>query len=720
MAKRTRERSRRKSISDLDDAYVAAMGGSEEKTAYVAAMDGSEEKTDDSDTGTEVVKKAFGDTGAAWMIVEVSGDGQEALLSELSFGGDSSLSAQTLGEVLKEQFLVTDGINEDLLVELASRAAASPGSLINGRFPVARGVEPSAGEDGRVEFVFTSDLARLATEVQQALEQTELAAVLEPEILSYAAAPGEHLAWVVPPAEGAPGKDVFGNRRTVSGAPAILKAGPFVEENDNRFSAQLYGYVCVKEDVICIVPPIWVAPDRLEAYFIWFPQVGKQCPQSDWLMALFELKEIRHGIDETSLEKLTQLRFDTTEKTSIRVAQTSGAVVGVDAHVEYTFNPDHWAGEALPDGSIDLRERNAAVSVKADELLGELKAATKGSSGMDVTGEELATTNGKAGSFKAGSNVREETEGDDVKYYSEIDGNVQVKADSVQVNAIFIVIGDVDYDTGNIDAATDVQIFGSVRSGFTVKGGANVTVGGIVEAGATISAQGDIIVAQGVLGDTTKMIARGNIAAKFIQNASVLASGDIIAGSYIFNGHVRAGGQVSVQNGGGDRGGSIVGGEVFGTSGVEAKHIGSVGTDRTVVGVGANPEDAAKLRKFKEVIDFCGTHIVRLMRTLGLKSMDGAQIKSMIQQAPPAKRTFLIDAVKKLNQLVETRQDTEKSRDELQEQVSKVLSEAQIKVTGTVHADVQIHMGENKITVSEEIERPLFSMTQEGIRNIPQ
>ena len=556
--------------------------------------------------------------------------------------------------------------------------------------------------------------------MQRALEQTDLAAVLEPEMLTYAAGPKERLAQVEPPTEGDAGTDVFGKRKTARGELAALKAGPFVEENDNRFSAQLYGYVCIKDDVISVVPPIWLAPDRLEAYFIWLPQVGARRPQSDWLQALFELKEVRHGLEETSVERLTGSDLDPAAKSAIRVAHGTAAVPGVDAHVDYTFDPEQWAGAVLPDGSIDLRERNSAVSVSSDQLLGEVKVATEGTPGMDVSGAEIPTTNGQDQSFKAGDNVREETEGEVVKFYSEIDGNVVVKGDSVQVNPVFIVSGDVDYGTGNIDVNTDVKIAGAVKSGFSVKASGSVTVGGVVEQGATISAQGDIVVSQGIMGDTTKLISRGNVAAKFIQNASVMARGDVVIGSYIFSGQVRGGGQVSVQAGGGDRGGSIVGGAVFGTNGIEAKLLGSDGTDQTIVGVGANPEDSAKLRKLKEVIGFCDTNILRLMRTLGLRSMDAAQIKSMLQQAVPAKRKFLIEAVEKLNHLVATKQDTEKSRDELQGQISVALGKAQIKASGRVYPDVQIHMGENKVVTSDKIEQPLFLMTEEGIRCRPQ
>ncbi len=228
-----------------------------------------------------------------------------------------------------------------------------------------------------------------------------------------------------------------------------------------------------------------------------------------------------------------------------------------------------------------------------------------------------------------------------------------------------------------------------------------------------------MLISQGVVGDT-KVVALGNVETKFIQNCAVMAKGDINVGSYIFSGHVRAGGRVIVNTGGGDRGGSIVGGEVIATGGIEAKLIGSTSTDRTLVGTGANPEDAARMKKLREAIGFCDTNILRLMRTLGLEKMDVSRIREAIERAPAARKQFLVDAVKKLKELADSKEKSEKTLDELQVKVEQELGEALIKVSEKVFADVHVQMGEDRVTVSENISQPLFRMTDEGIRYRPQ
>ena len=166
MAKRSRERSRRRrgteDVENLDTTYLAAM---QETSQNVADAPGGDEVADVA-TAADANRKQFGNLETAWMIVDVSEDGQEAVLTELSFGGDDSLTVDSVGEALKNLFFITTGLNTDLLEELAARAVAAPGSVINGQFPVARGVAPTAGEDGRVDLVFMNDLpegSRLST-----------------------------------------------------------------------------------------------------------------------------------------------------------------------------------------------------------------------------------------------------------------------------------------------------------------------------------------------------------------------------------------------------------------------------------------------------------------------------------------------------------------------------------------------------------------------------
>ena len=713
---------RKRSEKGLDETYLEAM----------SEVAGKDQDADGEHAGgtaaeSETSGKHFGSMGTARVVVEISDDGREAILTELSFGGDPALTGADLLKAVDDLYAVKAGIEHERIEQLAERAAKNPAGSLKGRFPIARGSAPVPGDDGRVELTFLDDatgeqMQASFASLSKALEQEELEATLHPDLLTYLAVPGEVLAIVEPGSPGTPGKDVFGNEILPVSEEAGVRAGSQVGKSESNLVAESYGYASLVDNQLSVISPIWISPDKLEAHFVHFPHAGEpRRPQSEWLMQLLARRDVTHGIEETSIEKLCNDDIDPQEKTALLLARGKAATHGVDAHVEYAFDHEKRAGTILEDGSVDLRERNAAISVEADQLLGEFVAATSGQAGMNLLGEELEATDGEDRTFTAGDNVREESDSEGVaKFYSEIDGNVYIDGDVIQVNEVFVVNGDVNYDVGNIDVRTDVDINGSVCSGFSVKAGGTVTINGMVESGATVNSQADILVSQGIVGETTKIVAFGNITTKYIQNCAVLARGNIEVGSYIFSGHVRAGAEVTIQSGGGDRGGSIVGGEVIATGGITAKFIGSPSTDRTVVGIGPNPEDAARLSKLKAAIDFCDAHIVRLMRTVGLTKMDSSLLVQAIQKASPSRKEFLVEATKKLKELADSKGTSQKSIDEIQSKVAAELSKAQIKVSDKVFSDVHVQIGDSKVSVSEDLAQPIFHLTEQGIRFRPQ
>ena len=139
-------------------------------------------------------------------------------------------------------------------------------------------------------------------------------------------------------------------------------------------------------------------------------------------------------------------------------------MAGSDTHVKYSFDPTKRAGNVLEDGTIDFRERNAAIGVAAGALIGELVAATPGKSGHNVKGEEISAIAGEDRTFAAGQNVRTEAKDGGTAFIAEIDGAVNVADDTIEVQPVLALSGDVNYDSGNIDLPTSVDIGGSVVS----------------------------------------------------------------------------------------------------------------------------------------------------------------------------------------------------------------------------------------------------------------
>ena len=125
----------------------------------------------------------------------------------------------------------------------------------------------------------------------------------------------------------------------------------------------------------------------------------------------------------------------------------------------------------------------------------------------------------------------------------------------INVYAIYEVLGDVDNSTVNIDFIGNVIIKGNVLTGFKVKAGGYIEVRGVVE-GAKLVAQGDVVLKKGIQGMGKGIIeTQGNVIARFIENSTVTAKGNITTET-ILHSAINCGGKVEV----GGRKGLIAGG----------------------------------------------------------------------------------------------------------------------------------------------------------------
>ena len=711
---------RRRGGGTLDSDYVEAL----REVAGDAAQLGGEASPAESSSSEPQLEsdgkgqRRFGEQGLAWIVVQVAEDGTEAHLLELSLAGDISVDLQTVSDGLVDLYGIRAGINEDLLGQIVDRAARAPASVVRGRFPIARAVAPKAEEEGGVEFLFvdgSEDLDDLTfKQLATALKAEELQHALEGTLVTQLVAPGQELARLSTAIQ-PPTLDIFGKPLSSLQVERPLNAASGVKLEGNLYLSEIHGYVCVLEKTLSVLSPIWVSPDHMEAYFLRFPQKQPPpLPQSDWILRLLELKNVLRGIDEPALEKLCRNELVLSERTAVRLASAKESVNGTDARLNYTFDPVKKAGRILEDGSIDLRERNVVVSVSANDLIGEFVSRTLGDPGFDLSGKDLPASDGEDRTFAAGENVRVEAEGEEgQKFFAEIDGHVEIDGDSLHVR------GDLDYDVGNIDVPGDIHISGSIKPGFSVKAGGSVTIGGAVEPGASVHARADVAVSQGILGDTTTVVALGDVETKFIQNSSVMAKGNITVGSYIFNARVRAGGQIAVKSGGGDRGGSIVGGEVIASAGIQARLLGSYATDRTVVGIGANPEDAARLSQHSVAQAHLSTETARLLRTLGLDSADADEVKELIKCSPKARREAIVEIMQKLRELEAKKEETFESRRELQNQVEEGLAKARIEASESVYTDVHFRFGDTTQTVTKDLGPSVFVWSDGSVRLRP-
>ena len=404
---------------------------------------------------------------------------------------------------------------------------------------------------------------------------------------------------------------------------------------------------------------------------------------------------------------------------SILIAKGRAVVDGKDAHIKYSFDPEKRAGKILPDGAIDFKERNATIGISAEQSLGEVISASEGVPGLNVKGEEVPAKDAEEKTFTAGQNVKTVSETNAVNFVAEIDGAVNISGETIEVLPIFNVSGDVDYESGNIDLPMNVEIGGTVRSGFTVKSGGSVVIGGAIENGADIHAKGDVVAAQGIFGEETKVVALGNVEAKFIQNSTVMAHGNVTVGTYILNAIVRSGGEMIVEEGSGSRGGSIIGGDVIASKSIQAKLLGSADTDRTLVGIGPNPEQLEQQSKLQRQIREADREVPGLVRRLGLTKADVGEIEALLERVAEKRREEIEEPASKLKDLILLRDQAVVEQEELDKSIAASIAEGVVTTADTAYEDVYVQFGSETSRVSSDMKAVEFRFGKNGIRMRP-
>jgi uncharacterized protein len=248
-----------------------------------------------------------------------------------------------------------------------------------------------------------------------------------------------------------------------------------------------------------------------------------------------------------------------------------------DGKIEYLFNrePNHIPSER-EDGTVDYRNLGLVQNVKKGDVLCRVIPPEPGKDGIDVYGKPVPYRRGKLPHLPAGKNTVISEDG--MTLTAGVDGCIEYKNATVNVSEVFIVRGDVDSSSGNIDFLGTVIVQGDVLEGFSVKAGGDITVRGMVE-GALLEAGGNIVIACGMNGMSHgKLIAGGSVTSQYIENATVECEGDVRA-DVIFNSIVKAGNSVLVRG----RKGLLAGGKCQAGRSVTATVIGSGGAHTEVL-----------------------------------------------------------------------------------------------------------------------------------------
>lgn len=427
------------------------------------------------------------------------------------------------------------------------------------------------------------------------------------------------------------------------------------------------------------------------------------------LAMLLRHARVQEGVSDDALAVVAEMvNNDRTFPGPVQVAFGLAPVRGDDESVEFHVRPTATEAryETAQDGAIDYRELNLVQNCFAGQLIATRHPAREGVPGRDIHGRPIAAVPGRERPVRAGAGVQLSANGRE--YRALIDGRVVFENDSISVATHYEVPGDVDFRVGNIDFVGTVAVRGAVLDGFSVRGKEGVRIGGGVE-GCQISSDKDVEIKGGVKGrGAARIIAGGNIRARYLDECVVECGGDVEVDKEIVNASVRAGRRIL-----GSRA-TFVGGDAVAFHGL---HLGSVGSPLGVtsrVGAGINWTDEQTLAKLDRNL---GSRVRRL------ESAVEALAPFLIDKKRQARltvveRALVGDLVAELSRLRDDIVDLRREREDILS-TKREGSVPRLNVVSRAYPGVLVRFpGNRNFRFTEERRGPVaITMSPEGVIN---
>lgn len=377
-----------------------------------------------------------------------------------------------------------------------------------------------------------------------------------------------------------------------------------------------------------------IAAQDMEAYVILTPPQPGGCDLSrEIILAYLRNNKIVHGVLDDALQGLED---QPSYKVPVMVAQGQKPQNGEDAKIQYLFETDRSKVHIEEkNGRVDYKELHLVQNVVEGQVLAKKIPAKQGVPGRTVTGKLLPARNGRDQPLPLGKNVHAGDDG--LSIIADVNGEATYIGGKINVETVYTINGNIDLKTGNQFFLGTIIVNGNVEDGFSVKATGNIEVRGNVGK-SELSAEGDIIIHQGVAGKGAGAITAGkNVWAKFIENAIVVAGDNVVVSQSIINSDVTADKRIVCSGG---KHGTIIGGRYRACEEINAKIIGSAsGGAETILEVGSDPKSKARLDELDVKLKLLEKQIDELDKNIATL----AEMKRQRKTLPEDKEAILED-----------------------------------------------------------------------------
>ena len=600
-------------------------------------------------------------------------------------GGGRTPNVKILENYLKKKG-VTFGIDRKKLQQ-AVKEVAEKGNPVTD-FEVAVGKEMEAGAEPSVEIKFEKATAE---DFRGDIDTTDT-------ICIGTVKKNDVLLEITPAQQGRSGFNVVGEETK----PPEMEFG-MIETKRNtrragdRIISEMEGLVFYYPDAILVKPyadariDIFVAEDNMSTAVTLTPAVG----EGEKLTSKLVLKALRNrkvtaGINEQAIvDAVEKCEAEKITLENIPVAKGVPVKNGADGRI--VFRVKLHASHQLKDSSgetVDFREKDSIININKGTLLAlHFPPQPKIQDGTDVFGNAIPATDGNPVELKITQNIepRENDKGI-TEYYSRIDGQILFENDKLDMEPLFIVEGDLDLETGNIDFLGNVLIKGSVEDKFIVKAGGDIEIRGNVGASA-IHAGRDVYVKGGVINRGNGEIRAGhNVVVRFAESSHVIAKENVTIDRAVLNSEIAAGDSIVCKK----EKGQIIGGHIIARNRIEVNELGTQAGTKTSVTLGMDFFKMEQLTRVSvEQRKFLAAEekINQVLGKLEKHKEDNGALEEELQ------KTYI--------DLMQKKVLVQKKLHEMRKQLLELsagddtIPDGEILVRKTLHSDVQVNMGKH-------------------------
>lgn len=434
---------------------------------------------------------------------------------------------------------------------------------------------------------------------------------------------------------------------------------------------------------------VYVTPDQTIAGVEIIPALGKGLPPSrESFDATLQKNRIFRGVDTQLIDQLfsTQGIQNITQPCCYLIAFGQKPKDGKDGELIPLVKEMSERRPKVLKGTkdqVDFRELGDFPVLPEETPLFRITEPVPGEDGFSVSGKPLKAYHGKEKKFKLDPSVRADY-ADRHTYVSTIKGMPVFTDQGVHVENI-LKLDEVNLGSGNIRFDGSVQVKQGVNPGMLLEATGDIKIGGLVD-NATVISGGNIEIGGGVIGlkspslsadqptkENAVVRAKGNIKARFIQDAWVESNASIMAQKLIMHSRLWASDSVKLSGAG-----QLVGGHVLATDYIEAGQLGTLASVPTLLEVG--PLDAVR------------DEMSKVQQKLKEGMEQAKQLKALIHRIREEKRRI---SPEKKEQILKARETISNAMAALEQRRHELEQEAQARRKSKVKALKKAYSGCN-------------------------